>query len=853
MDIRRRYAACWTGVFLLAVCQWAADAPVGMTAELVKLSEKNWDDYVPLGKEVDCIYGDYVLRNQRVCAIIARATDTRHANMTVKHVAGAVIDLVERSAPSDQLSCYYPLGVDYKLTGPVDWPAQFDHSEGAAHLAFRAVKRGSAETKADALRLVVGYSLGDKDDNLRIETLISNRSDVEKTFSLTDAIRADGEIKAGHLAELNAWWCDDAHWRGAYVLRSNSVLLQPVKDEQRPYINRYVADSNRPEVTIRAGDFLVLRRTLIPGSHLFDVFASAFAQVGQLTSPVRIEVRDGNGPIDGALVSARRGEQFAGRGRTNPRGVVDTRLPPGEYHLEADADGRPKQQLRFNVTDGANDVRIKFDALPAKIVGAVTDGEANPIACKVAFFGRNVPNPNFGPDSAVHGVRNLWYAADGKFEVKVLPGEYQVLMSHGPEYDAVSQIVKVESGKTTRIVEQLPRTVDTRGWISAELHSHSSPSGDNNASQRGRVLNLLAEHLEFIPCTEHQRISTYLDHLKHFEATERVLTCPGMELTGSPLPINHQNAFPLAHKPRTQDGGAPVTDVNPVVQIARLAMWDDESDKVVQINHPNIPQLVGDANLDGRPDEGFRKMLHYADVIEVHPLGTIFDVPPPEPQPADEPGSRVQNWLRLLNLGQRIPGVVNTDAHWNFHGSGWLRNYVRCTTDDPAAADLDEVCKAIERGQIVMTNGPFLEVEATAGGRTAGPGDDLAAEGDVCTLAVRVECANWLDVNRVQIFINGHADKSLNFTRRTHREMFGDGTIKFNQTLKAPLTVDAHIVVAAAGEGLQLGRVYGEAKGRALPIAVSNPIFVDFDGGGFQASGDPLGAPLPASSGTLSD
>jgi molybdopterin-containing oxidoreductase family iron-sulfur binding subunit len=29
--------------------------------------------------------------------------------------------------------------------------------------------------------------------------------------------------------------------------------------------------------------------------------------------------------------------------------------------------------------------------------------------------------------------------------------------------------------------------------------------------------------------------------------------------------VNHQNAFPLLFKPRTQDGGAPVTDQNPEV------------------------------------------------------------------------------------------------------------------------------------------------------------------------------------------------------------------------------------------------------------------------------------------------
>ncbi len=56
-------------------------------------------------------------------------------------------------------------------------------------------------------------------------------------------------------------------------------------------------------------------------------------------------------------------------------------------------------------------------------------------------------------------------------------------------------------------------------------------------------------------------------------------------------------------------------------------MWDDASDKLVQINHPNIVQMVGDRDLNGSPDGGFEKMFGFMDVIEVHPLDTIFETP----------------------------------------------------------------------------------------------------------------------------------------------------------------------------------------------------------------------------------
>ncbi len=379
------------------------------------------------------------------------------------------------------------------------------------------------------------------------------------------------------------------------------------------------------------------------------------------------------------------GKGSFGAGRTDDKGQLSIELPPGDYRCRIAALGRSEQTFEMKTSADQNAWTFELPRA-GYFEGIITDESGGGVPCKVAFYGQGVPDPNFGPDSAIHGVRNLWYTHDGRLRVELLPGRYEIVISRGPEYDAIIESIDVAAGETARLNATLRRSVDTTGWLAADLHSHSTPSGDNTASQRGRVLNLLAEHLEFIPCTEHQRLSSYEPHLEHFGAARRVLTCVGMELTGSPLPINHQNAFPLTLRERTQDGGAPQIDVHPELQIERLAMWDDASDKVVQINHPNIAQMIGDRDLDGKPDAGFRKMFYYADVIEVHPPQMIFeDLTVGEGGPRER-GNAIVNWMQLLNLGYRIPGVVNTDAHWNFHGSGWLRNYVRSSTDDPADA-----------------------------------------------------------------------------------------------------------------------------------------------------------------------
>jgi hypothetical protein len=393
--------------------------------------------------------------------------------------------------------------------------------------------------------------------------------------------------------------------------------------------------------------------------------------------------------------------------------------------------------------------------------------------------------------------------------------------------------------------------VKTPGWISGDFHSHSSPSGDNTSSQRGRVLNLLCEHVEFAPWTEHNRISTYVPHLKAMGVERRMATCMGIELTGQPLPLNHQNAFPLVMRPGIQDNGAPQNDQSPEIQIERLALWDQSSEKLVQVNHPDIGNMFFDRNGDGKPDEGYKGMIGRMDVIEVHPPHFIFGSPFGE-TPAWRDNT-IFNWLQLLNRGHRIPGVVNTDAHENFHGSGFLRNYLKSPADDPADVNTLDMVHANERGNLIMTNGPYLEVRLRSEAKGAKPegtaGDDVTAPGGRAVLSVRVQCPNWFDIDRVQVFLNGRPAESLNYTRKATSQRFADGTIKFEGEIPLELKEDTHVIVAAVGEHSKLGPVMGPEHEKDLPVAVSNPIFVDVDGGGFKANGDELGAPLPVKGG----
>jgi hypothetical protein len=73
-----------------------------------ELSEGTWDQLVPKGKEVDAIYGDTVLQNQFIRAVIAKPVSSRNANMTIRNVGGCLIDLTTREHESDQLGAFFP-------------------------------------------------------------------------------------------------------------------------------------------------------------------------------------------------------------------------------------------------------------------------------------------------------------------------------------------------------------------------------------------------------------------------------------------------------------------------------------------------------------------------------------------------------------------------------------------------------------------------------------------------------------------------------------------------------------------------------------------------------------------------
>ena len=462
----------------------------------------------------------------------------------------------------------------------------------------------------------------------------------------------------------------------------------------------------------------------------------------------------------------------------------------------------------------------------------IVDEDGWQVPAKVSFRRDDGRKVDFGPISEVEGVRDVRYFTGRPTDVVLPTGDYTLAVSRGPEYDLTERDLTVAAGsgeQTVRLVVR--RAYPTLGWISADFHSHSTPSGDNTSHQRGRVMNLVCEDIDFAPCTEHQRIDSYQTHIDKLGLGPFIGSATGMELTGSDLPINHHNVFPLVMKQGLQDGGGPLVGKDPDVQIERLALWDDRSEKLIQQNHPDLRRLLEDRDNDRETDEGFARGVGLLDCVEIHPIEMALQLFPnaPERREGLREGfysERIVRWLDLI-ARRPLPGVINTDAHWNYHGSGWTRNWIAVPDDDPARCEVLEIVRATEAGRVVMSNGPFLTMTAAAGEAKAGLGETIAAADGHVDVTVEVRCANWLDVDRVGLVVNGTMPTEFFFLREAEDDGFRDeGPLRFARTVRVPVDGPTTIVAVCGDVTRTLGIAAGGEAAKQNPAAMTNAIYV---------------------------
>ena len=822
---------------------------------------------LPAGKEVDAIHGDYLIRNDKLVATIGGVAGFRDANVNTQAVQGAVIDLTRTDLPgsnNDLLTAFYPQG--HYLDAP--GPTRVEVVRASGPEAILKFSRPAGEgMQGDPVDVETEYRLLDGEPFLRIKTTYRNRASKVAHAAIYDKIRADGLFRIPPAGDSRYLIYDEPAHGAAYgVVRAVGVPIRSYANPARVTYNQ--EGGNRldfPDLLAKGGDEkplgkslpapspipaggeVTVERFLIPGRHAADVRAVVAGLLGEEVTPIPIRVLDPQGaPVPGATVRALRGKSPLSEGRTDPEGRVTLILDEaGPCDLTLTQRGRADVVAKLPEPKG-QEVEIAAGPIARASfeVWDVSGGRARgPV--KVLLRGVDgTTDPNLGPDALPYQAGKLCFSADGRFVVALPPGRYEALIGRGPEFTLEKRRFEVSYGKTTPVSAEIRRAFSTPGWVIADFHNHTTASNDSIAEPRGRVVGIAAGGVEFAPATEHNRISTFEPYIEAEHLTPFLRSAGGIELSGRPGPgaLNHHNAFPLVVHEGAQGGGAPMTDKNPKVQIGRLSRLDGDSEKFVQQNHPDVAWLYFDKDQDGKIDGGFgtRPFTHAMELNR----DIVGLLPSLEATGADVKRGRGFPWLQMLNQGDRIYGTANSDAHVTAFNNGSIFTYFRSSTDDPARIDPLELARSAKLGRMVMSNGPFLEVSID--GVPTGGDVHIKGEGRLKILA---RWARPLDVDRVQVLVNGRPDPALNFTRSTASDSFvaGPDASGFEREVPLKLAKDAHIIVIATGEKSKLGAFQGPYADQA-PTAVSNPIFVDADGNGFRANKDTLGAPLPVSS-----
>ena len=433
----------------------------------------------------------------------------------------------------------------------------------------------------------------------------------------------------------------------------------------------------------------------------------------------------------------------------------------------------------------------------------------------------------------------------GTGAVHLPQGIYDVMVTHGPEWEAVEQRVSITPGRGVDIDAVLDRTVDTTGWLAADLHIHTGRSYDSTMPVQDRVVTEVSVGVELLVTTDHNVMSDLQPDVVRlgYESIARAIV--GNEFNFDP---GHGGAYPMPYDPMgfdslgAPDGGA--TKIKLDWERARfmlIGQMYDYLQKVpgwgpvaVTVNHPRMGGSLGFFENLFSPrygpaygpveSPGWHPPTKLEDAGKFDGLEVMsgYMMQPAQMQVI------LRDWFFLLSSGTRVTGLGSSDTH-RLRGvkAGFPRTWLRMSSDDPTRVADVELVTAIKKGRAIASNGPFITLNV-AGGDI---GDLVKVVGKTVDLDVTVDAPSWIDLDKARIFINGKQVKELPIAGPKTRPRLN------TRVTGLPLPAgDAWVVVQASGKKpLPLGLIGDDTldgERNVVPFAITNPVFLDVDGDG---------------------
>ncbi len=811
---------------LLALLAAGLVSSSALAGEVVRLDDQSWDK-APKGRQIDACTGDYVMTNGIVSVTVADSRPDRLGNTSFPNCSGLILDFTRIADNNDFMVAFSP--------GDVKYDSPFVETKiGQASGSEVSVISTRKATQKDPVEITTEYKLVDGEAYVQITTTIKNTGTAAVERKCFDRLRVDQNASQTVVPEGDAVWTYNNYSDAAYAVyyKDGGIKMTPMPvfyergamisysglaqlkaaasqpaDAPKPGKKSAPAGPSGTEFMLQPGQELKWSCMLLNGKDQFDLLGQLLALRGKKTAVADVAAAEGTTPIADVDLSVKKDGKVLAQGQSDAKGLARLVLEPGTYQLSAGNVSRPTETV--DVTMGEPQ-KVQIAMKPACGVDVeVTDQDGKGIPAKVQFLADDPKNdPNYGPGCLTFAMQNLALTPNGKIHQNVPAGPYTIVISHGPEYDSVTQKAEIKAGEFLPIKAQLKHVVDTTGYISGDFHGHTLHSGDNAAQGTGRVLSLAVEGVEFAPSTDHTRIVDWQPFVDELGLQPWLTVCTGEEISG-PGAGMHMNSWPLTLKAHQQSNGG-IHSGGTLDEQAKRVADSEATERTITFNHPKFD------------------LLYTASIAP-----KILNSSEAHSNPLDTKGGMARGWIDAINSGIRWTGLLNTDSHTTFHGSGYRRNWVVSATDDVTKINAADVVSEVKKGHVICSTGPFMTV--TAG--KALPGDDVQAENGKVTLHVKVQCPNWLDVNHVAVLGNGQPIPELDFTREKNADMFKDGVVKFEQDIPVTLASDTHLIVVTEGKGLKTNPVMGGRASKGEPYAFSNPIYVDVDGGGFKFLG----------------
>jgi hypothetical protein len=180
-------------------------------------------------------------------------------------------------------------------------------------------------------------------------------------------------------------------------------------------------------------------------------------------------------------------------------------------------------------------------------------------------------------------------------------------------------------------------------------------------------------------------------------------------------------------------------------------------------------------------------------------------------------------WSQFNNQGLFKTASGVSDSHGHSGEAGFGRTMVRASTDAPDALDLSEIWTNLRAGRALVGGGIFVTIQVDG----AGPGE-LVSQASPIQVWLRVEAADWVPVDRVDLIANGQVVASEPLAAPGALDP-DHPAVRFDGSLSIEAQLDTWFAALALGpEGSRLDPVFRGAR----PVGLTNAVRVDVDGDG---------------------